>query len=118
MNFYLMLNFFGFGLERMLRKERESCFEKFLENEVSHDLKCVITLSTIPLNERTEGQNFLYNFLTEKYIENESCSNQMYSGVSVQLRRKYNTIHRRIMEAFSINCDPHQSFFNNHNPSS
>ena len=106
-----MLNFLGFRLERILRKRRGSDFEEFLENEVSHELKCAITLSTIPLNERTESQNFLYDFLKKRYIENESCFNEMYSKVSVSLRRKYNIIHRRIMEALSINCDPYQSFF-------
>ena len=60
-----MLNFFGFRLEKILRKGGESDFEEFLENEVSHELKCAIKLSSIPLNERTESQKFLYNRLTD-----------------------------------------------------
>ena len=69
-----------------------------IDMRFSHDLRIAQKLSAIPSSERTSNQNAVKNYLENEYPLSGRCSSEIYSRVSISLRREYNIIHRRIME--------------------
>jgi len=89
---------FDILLEKKLKPSRDRLFRLLIDIEFSEDLKYAQRLSAIPYYDRTSSQNFLENSLKRKYPITEKCPSILYSKVSVQLKREYNIIHRRLME--------------------
>ena len=87
-----------FNLERRLNKTEDNLFRRLIQIEFSRDLIYARKLSAIPCFERTPNQNFLKDFLREKYPVSGKCPSELYFKVSKPLRREYNVVHRRIME--------------------
>lgn len=76
----------------------ESLFKKLIEIEFLRDLRYAESLSSVSYYNRTSNQNFLWMFLRGKYRPDEKCPSILYLHISKPLRRKYNIIHRRILE--------------------
>lgn len=98
-----------FGLDRLidwsvegtLRRAREKDFRRLLAGEFSEHLNYSLKLARIRPDDRTEGDKFFVDMLMRIYCVSQKCPSDLYFGVSKSLRREYNVIHRRIMEALS-----------------
>src|SRR3989344_6783711 len=88
---------FDMLFERMLRTSRERLFRRLIDIEFLNELTFAYRLAAIPYVERTPNQNFLENYLREKYPLSGKCPSELYLEVSKPLRREYNVIHRQLM---------------------
>ena len=83
--------------EDLLGPSRDNnLFEFLLAARFSKDLERAEELVRIPAYQRTLSQRDSFNYLKETYLLKNRCMSPLYEKVSLELRREYNVIHRRI----------------------
>ena len=86
--------------EDLLGPSRDSkLFEFLLRAKFSKDLEFAEELARIPASQRTLSQRDSLNYLKETYLLNNRCNSSLYEKAPIELRREYNVIHRRIVNA-------------------
>ena len=78
------------------RKGSNKTFSSLLEKEFSMDLQLAKRLTSTPEEERTHEQTFGCALLRDKYVPGGECPSDLFSCVSEELQKEYNTIHNKI----------------------
>ena len=85
------------GLETK-REMYDSLFQCLIKSEFIPELRFIQRLAEIQPQGRNQLQNAAWGFFQEKYPFNGKCPSPLYDDVSLPLKRRYNILHRRMIE--------------------
>jgi len=79
-----------------LKEARNIGFMNLLESEFKTDLEHIARVTSVPQEDRTDGQEFFLNIMREKYISDKGCPSRKFKKVSRELQEEYSRVHQEI----------------------